>query len=227
MDSVTDIPRPPESLRTTLSDLSKATSEIQLRRYARGEILYQQGEPAAVLYYLIKGRARTFVVTQDGREKTLLIIGPGDFLNDAAFFLQREQPTTAEALDRYVEAYRMSQGAVNCLLESVPGMARFLLESLARKTSLLIGDLADQSFQDVRGRVQLALIQLAQQHGIAVADGIRIELRVTHEVIASLVGANRSHVSTCLSALQHEGFYQVIDQRIVLAPWAIGQQLPP
>ena len=214
-------------MRTTLSDLSRATSEVQLRRYLRGEILYHQGEPAAALYYLTKGRVRTYVVTQVGREKTLLIVGPGDFLNDVAFFLQREQPTTAEALDRHVEAYRMGQAAIDHLLESVPGMARFLLESLARKASVLIDDLGGRSFQDVRSRVQLALIELAQQHGVAVPDGIRIELRITHEALASLVGANRSHVSTCLSALQHEGFYQVIDQRIVLAPWAIGQQLPP
>jgi len=227
MSTIANGPPPPALLQAALFDLSQTTSQVVLRRYTRGDLLYRQGEFATALYYITKGRVRTFVITLEGREKTLLIASAGDVLNDVAFYLGCEQQTSAGALDRGVEAYQIGQAGFERLLTAMPDMARFLLGSLAAKTSSLISDITNQSFHDVRSRVQLALIHLAKQHGVITPQGVRIELRITHETIASLVGANRSHVSTCLSALQHDGFYQVIDERIVLAPWVVGQRLPP
>jgi len=227
MSVIPNDPLSPRSLQAALLGLSQTSGQVVLGCYTRGDLLYRQGELAAALFYIVKGRVRTFVMAPDGREKTFLIVCPGNLLNDVAFYLESEQQTSAEALDLCVEAYRIDKAGFEHLLEEIPGVAHFLLSSLAVKTSSLIDDMTSQSFQDVRGRVQLTLIRLAEQHGVVTPQGIRIELRITHEAIANMVGANRAHVSACLSALQQDGFYQVVDQRIVLAPWAIGQLLPP
>jgi len=214
-------------LQAALDEIPRSPDYVLLKRFDLGDCLYRQGEVATHLFYIVKGRVRTYVLSPDGKEKTFFIVGAGDVLNDADFYLQRPHTTTAEAFERQVEVYQIGRAGFDLIVQQHPELNQFLLTNLAAKTNWLAEEIMRQSFHDVRGRVQLTLIQLAQQHGVLTAHGLAIDLRITHETIARLVGANRVTVSACLSDLQRDGFYQVIDQRIVLAPWAIGQMLPP
>ncbi|MDY7042458.1 MAG: Crp/Fnr family transcriptional regulator [Chloroflexota bacterium] len=198
-----------------------------LRSYARGDVIYTQDEPASQLFYIIEGRVRIYILSPDGRERTFLIVGAGDLLGDVSFYLDSKTLANAEAFDKIVYTYQIAREGFDLLLDESPELSRTLLASLAQKTRWLAQEIADQSFHDVRGRVQVALIRLAGQHGTLTKQGITIDMRITHDELAKLVGANRATVSACLSELQRDGFYQVVDQRIVLAPWAAGQLLPP
>jgi CRP/FNR family cyclic AMP-dependent transcriptional regulator len=218
---------PADTLPALLAELARTPEYVVLRHYAQGDLLYRQGEVNPYLFYDVKGRVRIYVLSPDGHERSLFILGAGDLLNDVAFYLRSEQPASAEAFESCVEAYEISQVGFERALAAAPCFAHFFLTGLARKTLLLTQELISSSFQDVQGRVQLTLIRLANHHGIVTPQGIAIGMRVTHEEIAKLVGANRGTVSTCMSELQRQGFYRVVDQRIVLASWAMGQVLPP
>lgn len=217
----------PADLQAVLAELPRSPDYVLLKHFDLGECVYRQGEAATHLFYILKGRVRTYVLSPDGKEKTFFIVGAGDVLNDADFYVQRPHATNAEAFERRVEVYQIGRAGFELIVQQHPELNQFLLSNLAAKANWLAEEIMRQSFHDVRGRVQLTLIQLAQQHGMLTAHGLAIDLRITHETIARLVGANRVTVSACLSDLQRDGFYQVIDQRIVLAPWAIGQTLPP
>jgi CRP/FNR family transcriptional regulator len=216
-----------DSLEATLDDMARVPALAALRRYGQGELLYRQGSAATHVFWVKTGRVRVHVLAADGRDRTLLIAGPGSALNDADFYLQRAASASAEALDAVAEAYKVSRAGFTQLLASQPALAECFLESLARETLRLTEEVVSLSFEDVRGRVQLALIRLANDHGVVTPQGVAIDLRVTHEDMSRLVGANRATVSACLSDLHRGGFYEVVRQRIVLAPWAAGQILPP
>lgn len=216
-----------DRLDATLAHLSRASDCVVLRHYARGDVLYRQDEPASHMFYIVKGMVRTYILSPDGRERTFLIVRSGDLLGDAPFYLESKHLANAAAFGGEVGAYRIAREGFDCLLRADSELVRMLLANLAQRAYLLAQGVASQSFQDVRGRVQVALVQLAGQHGIVTREGIVIDMRITHEELARLVSANRATVSACLSRLQRDGFFRVIDQRIVLAPWAAGQLLPP
>lgn len=216
-----------DALEATLAHLSKSSGCIVLTRYAGGDVIYRQDEPALHLFYILKGRVRTYVLSPDGKERTFFIVGAGDLLGDVSFYLENKCLSNAEAFGGEVEAYQIAREGFDRLLSENPELARVLLANLAQRAHLLAQGVVSQSFQDVRGRVQVALVQLAGQHGIVTGEGIVIDMRITHEELARLIGANRATVSACLSQLQRDGFCRVVNQRIVLAPWAAGQLLPP
>jgi CRP-like cAMP-binding protein len=216
-----------DTLEATLEALAQRAAGVSRRRYGRGERLCCQDDPAGCFFFLYAGRVRTFVLSPNGREKTLLIAGAGDLVGDVPFYLGCPHLESAEAFSAEVEAYQIEGTGLEELLDRQPSLARALLANLAARVRLFTEELISQSFEDVRGQLQLVLLQLAGKYGRVTYAGVAIDMRLTHEELAKLVGANRATVSACLSQLQHEGFYRMIDQRIVLAPWAVGQLPPP
>ncbi len=215
------------ALESALEALARRETGVARRRYARGELLYRQDEPADCFFYLRRGRARTFVLSPEGREKTLLIIDAGDLLGDVSFYLECPRLESAEAFGAEVYAYQVGGAGLEYLLDHHSALARVLLVNLSARARLIVQELVSQSFQDVRGQVQVTLVHLAGKYGRVTPEGVAIDMRLTHEELAKIVGASRATVSACLSQLQREGFYRVVEQRIVLAPWAAGQILPP
>jgi CRP-like cAMP-binding protein len=214
-------------LGEVLAERLKSSRCVSLRHFEEREVVYRQGDPAMGLFYILQGWARSFIYSQDGREKTLLILGKGDLLGAAPFYLESHYLDNTAAFDGPMTSYQIDREGFDCLLADYPGLAKFFLADMAWRVARLEQEIASQSFLDVRGRLQLALAQLAGRYGQVTQSGVRIDLHLTHEQLAQLVGANRATVSACLSQLQREGFYQVDDQHIVLAPWAAGQLLLP
>lgn len=197
------------------------------RHFVMGENLFCQNEPASNLFYIISGYVRIYILSEDGRERTPLILGPSDMVGEDAFYLCEDYTSYAEAFEGSVDVFQISRSGYESLVERWPELYKELLASLASINRKLTHTIEVQTFQDLRGRVQMVLIATAGRYGRVVADGVEIELNLTHETIASLVGATRARVSVCLSELQHEGFYHVVNQHIVLSSWAAGLVLPP
>jgi CRP/FNR family transcriptional regulator len=218
---------PAAKLATTLTQLARSACGVTWRRFDAGDFLFRQDEPARQLFFLLAGHVRFFLLSQDGRERTLRFLGPGDLAGDASFYLRAAYCANAEAFEGPVEAYGIRRTGYEALLCQHPELYEELLISLSRTALTLTRIIETQAFQDLRERVQMALIRAAGRYGRAGPDGVVIDMHLTHETIASMVGATRSRVSVCLSALQREGFYRVVDQRIVLSLWAAGLVLPP
>jgi len=222
-----DAQLPASQLAAALTQIVGMTCGVKRRRFDAGDFLFRQDEPALWLFYVLAGHVRFFLLSPDGRERTLRILGPADLAGDYTFYLRGTYDAYAEAFEGPVEAYQINRSGYEALLCRQPELYGELLASLARTTRVLTQIIERQTFQDLRERVQMALISAAGRYGRAGPEGVLIDLHLTHETIASMVGATRTRVSICLSALQREGFYHVADQRIVLSPWAAGLVLPP
>jgi CRP/FNR family transcriptional regulator len=217
----------PPSLGAALDLLRDAIPGLLRRDFGAGDFLYRQEEPADRLFYVQSGHVRVFLLSTDGRERTLRILGPGELAGDYAFYLRRNHNAFAQAFDGPVTAYQISRPAYEALLQARPELYPTLLKIIAHTTFVLTETIEGQTFKDLRERVQRALLRAAGRYGTVGPDGVVINIHLTHETIASVVGATRTRVSVCLSELQHEGFYRVVDQRIVLSSWAAGLILPP
>jgi CRP/FNR family transcriptional regulator, cyclic AMP receptor protein len=214
-------------LVSALTQSAGRVEGIVLRRIHEKECLYNQKDPANWFFYILSGHVRTYILSEEGRERTLRILGPDDLAGEDAFYLQSTYIDYADAFEGPVELIQVSRAGYHALLSRWPELYEELLACLAGVIRELIQAIEMQTFQDLRGRVQMALIGAAGRYGRVGPDGVVIDINLTHETIASLVGATRTRVSICLSELQHEGFYHVANQCIVLSPWVVGLVLPP
>lgn len=91
-------------------------------------------------------------------------------------------------------------------LLAIPAVAQIVVDALAstlRQKTCTIANLS--SFHHV-DRLRSKLVQLAQDHGRVGRDGIRLDLRLTHDLLAEMIGSARETVTRALEELQREGF---------------------
>ena len=82
-----------------------------------------------------------------------------------------------------------------------------------RNTDQMVEDLI---FLDVYGRVAKKLLELADAHGVKVDDGVCIDVRLTQQELASMVGASRESVNKVLGYFTDKNFISTDKHRITL-----------
>ncbi|HHV55991.1 MAG TPA: Crp/Fnr family transcriptional regulator [Firmicutes bacterium] len=189
---------------------------IVTRSCARGSVIFLENDPGDALYLIQSGLVRISCLAQDGRVKTLAVLSDGDFFGEMALVDDQPRSATAEALDTttLLVLYRRD---FERLLSDHPGLARAVIKGLSRRLRATNEQLLDAVFLDVRSRVIKTLLALAGSHGKPHPAGLRIDLRLTHQELAQMVGTSRETVTRVLADLQDSGLIGWDGRQLVLA----------
>jgi CRP/FNR family cyclic AMP-dependent transcriptional regulator len=200
------------------ADLARLAERMERRRFARGQFLYNEGDPVAGLFVVRTGRAKVFRVDEGGNEIVLKVWMPGETDGEPAIFApERTYLTHASALVA-TECLFLARAALVAVLETQPRAMEGMLERLAVLARAQTVHLTRVAFLDISGRVALVLLELADSAGVAVPGGQRIGFPLAQRTIAGLVAATRENVNRVLARFvaegivrQDEGFLTVCD----------------
>src|SRR5438876_7921094 len=177
------------------------------RRYQRGDLIFQKDDPGQSLFIVASGSVRIYVPSSQGADLTLAVFGPGNFFGDLSLLDGRPRSASASALtDTSVVALERSDFVA--LVRSSPEAAMSVLGVVAqrlRETDEMASDLA---FLDVGGRLAKKLLDLAASHGVQQRRGILLDLRLTQEELANMIGVTRESVNRHLSEFRRTGLVQ-------------------
>ena len=167
--------------------------------------LYAQGEPANRLFLILDGFVKTSRICEDGTEITIELLKYGDI---AGAIPNRQLPSEHEELARAigdVVAQRVLAHELRAAMEANPRLAVFVAEYLARSKRSAERRVLRAMTQSVDRRVIETLVELAGSFGARCPHGFSLEIRLTQQDIADLVGASRLVVSSILSGLRKRG----------------------
>ncbi len=116
---------------------------LELRRYSNGAIIIRPGDPADVLFFLMKGRASVFIDGSNGTTRRLTTCMPGMFFGEMAI-LERRPRSAGVRADGPVECYAMSVASFERLTATHPDLKVKLLENFARRLSLRVRKLTEE-----------------------------------------------------------------------------------
>ena len=174
------------------------------RAVAKGEIIFQEGEPGDRLYVILEGKVKLGRSSNDGRESLLAILGPGEMFGELSLFDPGPRTSTAAALTDAV-ILALSNEQLRPWLAGRPEVAAALLQALARRLRRTNEAMADLVFSDVPGRVAKALMDLGEKFGEITAEGLMVTHDMTQEELAQLVGASRETVNKALADFAQRG----------------------
>ncbi len=182
------------------------------RRYRRGALLIQEGETGDTLYIVLQGRLRAFVADNQGRELTLGMYGPLEYVGEMSL---DGGPRSAN-----VEAAEASTCAVvsrATLLDYIAAQPEFALELMARlirRARLATDSARSVALIDVYGRLVRLLNEMAREPD---ERGERcLRERLTHQQMAQHLACSREMVSRLLKDLETGGYIAVRDRWIWL-----------
>jgi len=196
-------------------DVRTLTSVAKRRTFRSGEVIFHREDPGQVLYMIKEGKVKICIISPDGQEISLAVLGKGEYFGEFALLDGLPRSSDAVALEK-VECYTLQRNDFQNAILKNPKIAILVLEALTkrlRNTDQMIEDLI---FLDVYGRVAKKLLELADTHGVKVDDGIRIDVRLTQQELASMVGASRESVNKVLGYFTDKDFISTDKHRITL-----------
>ena len=185
------------------------------RAYEDGQTVVLEGDPDSPVFFVLQGAVRVFRTNPDGREQTLIRVGPGEAFNLPAAFVDpaistgaRSTPASATAVGP-VRLLSVSRPDFRRLAGHTPEIALAVLRDFAQKLYHFTSLTYDLSLRSVRGR--LAQFLLTQVQGQSTTP-----VRWTQEEIAARIGTVREVVSRTMRALVRDGLIKMERHRVVV-----------
>jgi CRP-like cAMP-binding protein len=195
--------------------LRRLAELCRTRTFKRGEVLFHEGDPGNALYLIESGQVKIVLVSDEGEETILNVQGPEECLGELAMIDGAPRSATAVALDR-VQALALYREDFLALVAQHPPVALAVMGGLAGMVRRLSSQVQDLMLLDARGRVAKKLLDLSEQHGRVTPEGVRIDLRLTQQELAQMVGLTRVSVNQHLAWFQERGILAADREGITL-----------
>jgi CRP-like cAMP-binding protein len=227
-----------ELFRTlTPQELESLHAKVRRRRYAKGTVIFVEGDPGVSLYVIESGRVKIVLTSPDGKELVIAVRGPGEFFGDMA--LLDGEPRSADAVTaENCQLLILQREDFLRFVQTHPEAATRLLAELSRRLRRTMRQQQDATLLDVSGRVARALLHLAEEQGHPVArkvdangaadssGAMTVDVAMTQTDLASLVGVTRESVNKWLRYYRRRGWVLWENSRLtILRPDELRKRL--
>ena len=182
--------------------LANVTGERTVFAYQNSQIIFSQGEPADSIFYIQEGQVKLTVLSEQGKEAIVAVLGSGDFCGEGCLAGQPRRMATAAAMDD-CKIMRLEKAAMIRLLHDEQEFSeRFMAHLLARNVRVE-ADLVDQLFNSSEKRLARLLLILAKFG----KDGRPepVIAKISQEMLADMIGTTRSRVSFFMNRFRKLG----------------------
>lgn len=182
-----------------------------LRSYRKNTVILNEGEPGDSLFVLLQGEVKVYATDENGREITYGMISAGDYFGEMSL---DGGPRSASVMT--VEpslCSLLSRQAVQQHLNDEPAFAMDVVSQVIRRARSATETARQMALLDVYGRV---IHTLESQQGPGASLTPVLLNQITHQQIASRVGASREMVSRLLKDLEKGGYVELGIKRITL-----------
>ncbi|WP_292958151.1 Crp/Fnr family transcriptional regulator [Nitrosomonas sp.] len=184
--------------------------------------LYRQGDHCSNLFWIKSGIVKLSHLTEQGTEVTIDLLGRGGvvgrFQDNSA---NQAIDETAQALDE-VNFYRIAYSDFKAMMFHQAELAWSVIEDMYARKQRVERKLRTVLTQSVEARVIATLLELAEMFGIRCTHGYTLEIHLTQQEVADLVGASRSVVSTILNDFRNRGILDYTRDQICINDVALN-----
>ncbi|MGB6510750.1 MAG: Crp/Fnr family transcriptional regulator, partial [Xanthobacteraceae bacterium] len=187
----------------TKSFLAKVGDGHGVGKYRKEQIIFSQGDPADAVFYVQKGKVKLTVVSEQGKEAVIAILGTDDFFGEACLAGQAQRIATVTAMTDSVIA-RLEKAAIVRVIHQEPAFSEMFIAHLLGRAIRVEADLVDQLFNSSEKRLARLLLLLANFGKESKPEPIIA--KISQETLAEMIGTTRSRVSFFMNKFRKLGF---------------------
>ena len=173
-----------------------------LVNYRKNQKIFSQGEPANAIFYIQKGKVKLTVVSQQGKEAVVGILGTGDFFGEGCLADQPLRMATVTAMSECT-IVRLEKRATIQVLHEEPAFAELFLTHVLSRNMRLEEDLVDQLFNSSEKRLARVLLLLANFGKEGKPEPVIP--KISQETLAEMIGTTRARVSFFMNKFRKLG----------------------
>ena len=192
------------------------------RRFARGEVIFHEGDPGDTMHLVAQGHVAVRVTTPLGDVATLRVVCPGEFFGELAVISPGPRSATVVALDR-VETLGIAKQQLDDLRARRPAVDAVVTEALVTEVRRLAAALTEALYLPSEKRLLRRLRDLTSAFGGETEPASVIPL--TQEELGQLAGVTRPTANRILKQAEEDGVVRVSRGKVeVLDPEALARQ---
>ncbi|WP_027634329.1 Crp/Fnr family transcriptional regulator [Clostridium hydrogeniformans] len=194
-----------------LKDLAPLGKEKEIKK---NEILNVAENKS--LGIVTKGKLKQILYHSKGDEKLMFFLSPGEICGEGEYFVGGGMPVMIKACcDSKVSI--IEKNLLDRFLENNTNAYGFFIHSLTRKYRISVSQMHDILFTSSKEKVCNTLYRLVIQEGIETNNGVVIDIKLTHQELATLVGASRITITRIIKELKEEGIVDnTQDKRFII-----------
>jgi CRP/FNR family transcriptional regulator len=192
--------------RLAPADRQTIARAAAVRRFAKGDTIFEQGMPADAFFTIASGRVKIFKMLPTGKDLILEVFGAGDPLGAVAAYDGRPFPASAVALED-TTCVVIPRTVFFGLLEQHPSLVRGLMLGLTIRLVELTNRLAELSGGRIEPRFARLFLKLAGEMGRAERGGTFIPLPLSRQELADMTGTT---IETCIRIMSRWGKQEVV-----------------
>ena len=184
------------------------------RSYHKNQIIFLEEETGNYMYLVLSGKVKVSKSGAGGRETILAIHRAGDFFGEMSLLDGKTAPATVSAMEDSKIISVSGADFHKYLLHNEKVMLQIINVLCARLRQVWQTQSLSSSTADAR--IRMGIYQLAKRHGIRDAHGTIIDLKITHQELAEMVGTSRETVTRTLTRLKEQGIIEIEQRRMTL-----------
>jgi len=189
----------------TKSFLARVGEGRSIGKYRKGQVVFAQGGPGDAVFYIQKGKAKLTVVSEQGKEAVIAILGADDFFGEGCLAGQTQRIATVTAMTDSV-IVRLEKSAIIEVLHQEPAFSELFIAHLLGRSIRIEADLVDQLFNSSEKRLARLLLLLANFGKEGVPEPVIA--KISQETLAEMIGTTRSRVSFFMNKFRKLGFIE-------------------
>ncbi|WP_209331602.1 Crp/Fnr family transcriptional regulator [Lunatimonas salinarum] len=195
-----------------LCSLSDAKNFIS---HKKGQILYYEGTKPLGVFCVNNGVVKIFKTASNGKEQIIRLAQKGDFVGYTSLIGEDMYSTTATIVEDAQICFVPKETFLNVLSEDVE-FHRRITQALCRDLGVMEGRLTDATQKTIRERLAMTLLKLGDSYGVDGAESQRIDIVLTREEIAGLVGTATETVIRLLSEFKKDELIDFQGKKIII-----------
>ena len=187
----------------------------QVRKYRKGDVVWHQGEPAPFTAFVAEGKAVSEYHSPSGRTVITGLWLPGDLIGANNLATHNVHQTTVRCLESSL-LYVLPVEQFYALVKTHGELAEAVIKALSVRLHWFGHLTLILSTKTAEERVCGMLLALSEHFGVKVKDGLLVDLPLTHEILAAMVGVTRPFLTVTLKDLGRKGLVRSQRRRIVI-----------
>jgi CRP/FNR family cyclic AMP-dependent transcriptional regulator len=183
--------------------LATAAIGRDISRHSKKDVIFAQGDNAQAVFYIKKGRIKVAVLSKEGKEAVVALLGPDEFFGEGCLIGQPKRLATASALTES-ETMRIEKTEIQRVLRDEPEFSKMFVAHILTRNARVEEDLVDQLFNSTEKRLARMLLLLANFGKEGRPEPILA--KISQETLAEMIGTTRSRVSHFMNKFRQLGF---------------------
>jgi CRP-like cAMP-binding protein len=185
--------------------LATAALGRDISSYSKKDVIFAQGDDADAVFYIKKGKVKVAVISKQGKEAIVALLGPDEFVGEGCLIGQPKRLATASALSE-CETMRVAKTEIQRVLSDEPAFSQMFVSHILVRSARVEEDLVDQLFNSTEKRLARLLLLLANFGKEGQPQPILA--KISQETLAEMIGTTRSRVSHFMNKFRQLGFIE-------------------